>query len=757
MHIDPVILTGSLNPPQRDAVLHEGGPLVVFAGAGSGKTRVITHRVAHLVAERSVAPWNILAVTFTNKAAGEMRERLAQMLGGSVARDLWVGTFHATCARLLRRYAVEVGVKRDFTIYDDADQRAMIKRVLRDVGLDDKRFSPKVVAGQINRAKQEVLGPDEMIVGDYWDEHVQSVYRAYEKRMKAAGALDFGDLLYRLVLAIEGDEKLRRELSSRFRHLLVDEFQDTNQVQYRLVRAIAAEHQQVTVVGDDDQSIYRWRGADRRNILNFKNEFPSARIIKLEQNYRSTQRILRAANSVITRNLEREPKELWTENEEGPKITVIRCFDEREEAELIVRAVAELRASGRSLNDIALFYRIHAQSRVFEEALRAANVPYRVVGGVRFYDRAEIKDMLAYLRLVSNPGDDVSLLRIINVPARGIGKKSIETLLEAAARGGKGLYGALEEAAEGQGAAAKRFGAFLEIMKGLRARREAGEPLAALGYAAFKDSGYEDTLSEQDTAEADARRQNVQNFLGSMQELSEQNPELDLAGFLELVTLQTSADEQEGADERLTLMTVHAAKGLEFPVVLVAGMEERTFPFEREGEENPFEQLEEERRLAYVAFTRAEDRLFLTYASSRRLFRDRKACSPSRFLGELPREDVALVGASRPQPSVPSRSSGYGSSRYGGSGYGGSGYGRSGHGPGSRAPSRPATVPGDSYVDRSEGSDISGVRVGMRVQHRKFGRGRIVSVKPTVPPRVDVAFDDEPGVKTIQIDYLQPG
>ncbi len=451
MIIDPAALTGLLNAPQREAVLHEGGPLVVFAGAGSGKTRVITHRVAHLVCARGVAPWNILAVTFTNKAAAEMRERLTHLLGGAAARDLWVGTFHATCARLLRRYATEIGVKSTFTIYDEADQRAMIKRVLRDLALDEKRVTPKQVAAFIERCKQEVVGPDEVPVGDFQTEHLVTVYRAYEERMKAANALDFGDLLYRLVVAVEADEALRLELGRRFRHLLVDEFQDTNHVQYRLVRAIGAQHRQVTVVGDDDQSIYRWRGADRRNILGFKREFPDAHVVKLEQNYRSTQRIVRAAHAIIRQNVDREPKRLWTDNDEGAKIAIIRCRDERDEAALIAGAVGDLRAAGRSLSDIALFYRIHAQSRVIEEALRARNVPYKIVGGVRFYDRAEVKDLLAYLRLLANPDDDVSLLRIINVPARGIGKKSVELLLDEAARSGRGVWHALSRAAEREG------------------------------------------------------------------------------------------------------------------------------------------------------------------------------------------------------------------------------------------------------------------------------------------------------------------
>jgi DNA helicase-2/ATP-dependent DNA helicase PcrA len=568
--------------------------------------------------------------------------------------------------------------------------------------------------------------------------------------MKAANALDFGDLLYRLVVAVEGDEKLRLELQRRFRHLLVDEFQDTNHVQYRLVRAIAAEHRQVTVVGDDDQSIYRWRGADRRNILGFKREFPDAHIVKLEQNYRSTQRIVRAAHAIIRHNVEREPKRLWTDNDEGSKIAIIRCADERDEAALIAGAVSDLRSAGRALSEIALFYRIHAQSRVLEEALRARNVPYRIVGGVRFYDRAEVKDMLAYLRLLANPDDDVSLLRIINVPARGIGKKSIEQLLDDAARKGRGLWYALEAAAEEGTGPARRYREFLELMKGLKARLEAGEPLAAVGYAVYADSGYKDWLDEQDSAEADARHQNVQELLGSIQELSDQNPELDLDGFLELVTLQTDADGgDEGAQERLTLMTVHAAKGLEFPVVLVAGMEENTFPYVRQTEEQlepDWEQLEEERRLAYVAFTRARENLYLTFAAERRLFRERRPCKPSRFLLELPADDVRRVGM--PQAAAPSRGT-TAPVRRPMSPYGGA--------PMRTAPPEPRPSSSDTYVDRSEGTDLSGVRVGMRVRHAKFGRGKIVKIKPTEPPRVDVVFDDEPGVKTIQLHYLQPG
>jgi DNA helicase-2/ATP-dependent DNA helicase PcrA len=733
-----VELVAHLNAPQREAVLHEGGPLVVFAGAGSGKTRVITHRVANLVAERGVAPWNILAVTFTNRAAGEMRERLGHMLGGDKVRDVWVGTFHAVCARLLRRYAAEVGVKRDFTIYDDSDQRAMVKRVLRDLSLDEKRFPPKIVAGRINHAKQEVVRPEDMTPGNYWEEHVVQVYKTYEERMRAASALDFDDLIYRLVLAVEADEQLRGELARRFKHLLVDEFQDTNRVQYRLVRAIAAQHRQVTVVGDDDQSIYRWRGADRRNILGFKTEFPDAHVVKLEQNYRSTKRILRAAHSIIRRNVDREPKQLWTDNEDGAKVALIRCLDEREEAELVVRAVSEMRAAGAELTDMAVFYRIHSQSRVLEEALRAARVNYRIFGGVRFYDRAEVKDLLAYLRLAQNPSDDVSLLRVLNVPPRGIGKKSIEQLLDRAAAKGTGVWAALEEAAQEKSGPAKRFAEFLSVIAGIRKRVADGEKLPAIGYAAFVDTGYEAWLKEQDNAEADARKQNVEELLGSMQEQAEQDPELTLEGFLELVTLKTDVESSEGDARKLTLMTVHSAKGLEFPIVIVTGLEDGLFPFERETEveSDALEELEEERRLAYVALTRAREKLLLTYATSRRIYGRLKPGVRSRFLDELPAEDVQLVGGRSTPSRVPQRPA-----------YSGRSY---------EEPRSEPRRSNETYVDRSEGSDLDGLRVGMAVRHVKFGRGRVLRINPSVPPRVDVQFGAEWGVKTIQLDYLQP-
>ena len=730
---------GSLNSRQREAVVHEGGPLVVFAGAGSGKTRVITFRVANLIAKHDVAPWRILAVTFTNKAAGEMRERLLGLLGEQGAA-VQVGTFHATCARLLRRHGESVGLTKDFTIYDDQDQQALVKRVLRDLGLDQKRYQPKAMAGRINRAKQEVQSPAEMDTADPWSEVVRRVYTTYEERLQQANALDFGDLIYRTVRALESDEAFREAVVGRFSHVLVDEFQDTNHAQFRLVQLLSEGHRSLCVVGDDDQSIYRWRGADRRNILDFRASFPDATLVKLEQNYRSTQRILRAANAVIARNTDREPKELWTDNEEGDAILVVRTMDERDEARLVLRGVRELVAQGRSLSDVVVFYRTHAQSRVIEESLRSANVAYRIVGGMRFYDRAEVKDLLAYLRVMINPADDMSLLRIINTPTRGIGKTTITRLLDSAAEQGRTLSDLLDDdlaLAQFGSAARKRLSAFHGLMSGLRDVGASGAPLGEVGAELVNQSGYAEMLRHDDTPEADARFQNLQELVASMDEFEREHREATLADFLENVTLHTSADEEAGgalaggrstAGDRVTLMTVHAAKGLEFPVVMVTGLEEQVFPFKGIDPWEDPEELEEERRLAYVAFTRAKERLVLSFAAIRRIFGQQRVGIPSRFLTELPAEDIEWIGARSSSPSRPSMPE----------------------------PSR--RDPTDSYVDYSEGSDLSdleGLRRGVQVRHPKFGVGEVTEVMQGSPPRVSVHFPGW-GTRKIIASYLEP-
>jgi DNA helicase-2/ATP-dependent DNA helicase PcrA len=723
----------ALNPPQREAVTHATGPLVVFAGAGSGKTRVITHRIAYLIQNTGVSPWHILAVTFTNKAAMEMRHRVAQVLTLE-ADKLWVGTFHALCAKLLRIYSPHTEVHRDFVIYDDSDQRALVARILRDLKLDDRRYVPRQIAGHINHAKQEMIGPNEYIAKDYFTETVKRIYVTYEESLRRARALDFGDLIYRTVRALEGNDRLRADIQQRFVHVLVDEFQDTNHAQFRFVQAIASGHRNICVVGDDDQSIYRWRGADRRNILDFSRTFDDARVVKLEQNYRSTQRILRAADAVISRCLDREPKTLWTENDEGSEIVLVRCLDERDEARIVIQAIRELQHQGRSLSEIAVFYRIHAQSRVLEEALRAANLPYAIIGGMRFYERAEIKDILAYLRVIANPHDDVSLMRVINVPARGIGKTTMQHLLDFAAEQELSVWDAMariDEITQLNSGARRKLCDFTSLVKELHALH--AEPAGPLRLAneIVERTQYTKRLVEEDNAEADARLQNVQEFLGSIMDFEQDAESPTLNAFLELVTLQTS---DTGTNElsKLTLMTVHAAKGLEYPVVIVTGMEEGLFPYKGVEPGDDPEELEEERRLAYVAFTRAREQLVLTYAGQRRVFGQLRIGLLSRFAEEVPSTDVQLMGA----PSLADS---------------GIELGHSGDRCNMRASSR-----GQSYIDRSEG-DLPGEEKwqGSMVQHAKFGIGRVLEMTPGSPPKVTVVFPGW-GRKKIAATYLQP-
>ncbi len=747
-----------LNDPQREAVLHGDGPLVVFAGAGSGKTRVITHRIAHLIAERGVSPYRILAVTFTNKAAAEMRERLEVLVGHKVStrggiKSLQVGTFHSTCARLLRKHANDLGLDRGFSIYDDQDQRAMIKRVMTELNVNPKRIAAKAIQGAINHAKQEMVGPDDYVTeGDPFHEVIRRLYGTYEKHMRRANALDFGDLIYRMALGLEENTKLREELAGRFLHVLVDEFQDTNHAQLRLVRAFASGHGNLVVVGDDDQSIYGWRGADRRNILDFKQAYPQAVVIKLEQNYRSSQRILRVAHAVIARNVDREPKEMWTDNELGEPVFVVRTEDERDEARMVVRGIEELSGKGDSLDEVAVFYRTHAQSRVLEEALRQRNVPYRVVGGVRFYDRAEVKDLLAYLRVLVNPEDDVSVLRILNVPARGIGKTTAERLLNHASLHGTGVWQAIEQAddhARLNAGAKKKLRGFRELIERLRAKvpelvlnELAGEILEATGIVA--------KLKLDNNPESDARIQNLEELVGSMEEFlrdraGEQEGDPSVSDYLEEVTLATSADEDD-AREKVTLMTVHAAKGLEFDTVMVTGLEEGTFPMRGTEYGQDPDELEEERRLAYVAFTRARKQLILSYAQIRRLYGQVRPGNPSRFLEEMPREDVEWIGIA-PRGTAPTR-------------------GRSGAGYGGRAPiasdpwddvvapTSPVVESGESYVDYGEVG--AGVVRGMRVRHKKFGIGKVLSVDTMgMTPKVEVIFQSGEK-KRLALRFLQP-
>jgi DNA helicase-2/ATP-dependent DNA helicase PcrA len=788
----------SLNPPQREAVLHGTGPLVVFAGAGSGKTRVITYRIVRLVAELGVPADRILAVTFTNKAAAEMRTRILSLLsqaepgdeapagGFGGGRGPWIGTFHSICARLLRRYAEALGISPRFVIYDDTDQKAMVTRVLRDLGVDERRHPPREIMRFIEQQKQNLLRPGEGRARSAADEVGERVYEQYEQRMQQSGALDFNDLLTRTVYGLRESAQMRFDLERRWEHLLVDEFQDTNLVQLELVRILAGKHRNLCVVGDDDQSIYKWRGADRRNILDFRASFPDAQVIKLEQNYRSSGHILATAMAVISRNAEREPKNLFTQNPPGDKVRVVVCPDERDEARAVREAVRTLRDHGQGLAEMAVFYRTHAQSRVLEEELRAANIPYRVIGGQRFYERAEVKDVLAYLRVLANPNDDVSLLRIINTPARGIGKTTIDRVLEVAARRGIGVWDVitgpgLDEAA-GKAALGK-VAAFVQLIQKLTEQAASGMGPASLADEMLEHTGYLSALRDADSAEADGRIENVQELVAAMREFENEAETPTLDQYLELITLETNLDELDSS-EKLTLMTVHGSKGLEFPVVWVAGLEERLFPLSRDAFISE-EDLEEERRLAYVAFTRAEQRLFLSYACSRRLHGDMMLGLPSRFLKEIP--EAHMVPISRLPPEAPqarfgrpafgggaqqgfmgaSRSSppaDPGGARYeydqprGGFGAGRSSPqlawsgGRSAPPPAARGPSR---RPGESYIDRSEAEGLEGLREGGHVRHAKYGEGEVLSVEAGKPPRVTVRFAGW-GVKQILASYLEP-
>jgi len=773
----------TMNDPQVEATLHERGPLVVFAGAGSGKTRVIVHRIAHLVLDHGVPPWRILAVTFTNKAAGEMKERLDRLVPGA-SRDLAVGTFHSTCARLLRKYSKELGLSRDFAIYDDSDQKAMVSRVLKDMSFDEKRMPPKMVASIINNAKNEMQFPEDVPIAGLDGERIRSVFLEYEKRMKKANALDFGDLIYQMARALEANEELRTLLGNRFMHTLVDEFQDTNHAQFRLVRSLASIHRNLCVVGDDDQSIYRWRGADRRNILDFKRYFPDAQLVKLEQNYRSSKRILRVAYAVISKNKDREPKQLWTDNEEGAKVRVIRCGLERDEADLVVRAARELVNANKPLRSLAVFYRIHAQSRVLEEAMRAGRIPYRVVGGVRFYDRAEVKDLLAYLRLVANPEDDVSFLRVVNTPPRGIGKTTVDRLLDEAAKSGTGVWASAKRVAEDKPSAA--IARFVELIDGLREKAPAllGEDKSnpnTMGIAEFarlviEASGYKKALETENSAESDARLENLQSLVGSMQEFEDldgrdvtppregeggEAPGL-LTRFLEQVTLQSDTDES-GRDpkDQVTLMTVHAAKGLEFPQVFVVGLEEQLFPFRGLNEGDGPDELEEERRLAYVAFTRAEQSLTLTWATSRYVFGNLRLGQISRFLDELPPADIESKQeglSSRPFGDAPVGQRSFGGSfspsgSSNASNYGGGGQRSFDDSFNEERRSLRGIAP--VAVKPVPERVVEGFKKGMKVRHVRYGVGKVHSVEAGTPPTVTVDFPGH-GTKQIIAKYLEP-
>jgi DNA helicase-2/ATP-dependent DNA helicase PcrA len=747
-----------LNEPQAAAVAHTKGPLLVFAGAGSGKTRVITYRIANLVACERVPPWRILAVTFTNKAAGEMRARLQKLCGEEVARSLWVGTFHATCAKLLRVHGAAVGVQPNFVIYDAADQKAIVARVLKDMDLDERRYPPRAVLSHIHKHKQEGRGPDEAASHSYVDDVALKIFRAYEQRLRAANAVDFEDLILLVAKLLEGTEEGDR-IRRRYDYVLVDEFQDTNRTQYQFLKSLVRDHHNICVVGDDDQSIYRWRGADVRNIRGFRKDYADATVVKLEQNYRSSKRIVGAALGVIARSSEREPKELWTANDDGAPIRVVAARDERDEAAFVVDTVKAGRADGTDLREMAVFYRVHAQSRVLEEAMRAANMPYQIVGGTKFYERAEVKDALAYLRVLVNPASDVDLARIVNVPARGIGQTTIERLTAWATANDKSLFDSLARVSEVEdlgNAAKKKLASFRELLDGLRVQARDLGPAEVLS-SVLEGTGYVEALKKEDTAESDARVENLGELVGSMHdyeaEAAAAGEAPSLAGFLERVTLVSDVDSmQEGG--RVTLMTVHGAKGLEFDRVVLTGMEEEMFPY-KGIDPAEREELEEERRLAYVAITRARKELVMTHTQMRQIFGKTRWNRPSRFLGEMPAGVSVHVGTASMAAAA-----GAPSSRYVDREVEREAVARPWRHP-QAAPQASGPDPGGRYVDhdffddRTEEVTDMRLRRGARVRHDRFGEGQVVSVASVGEPAV-VAFFPGWGEKKILARFLKP-
>ena len=637
---DPIL--EGLNGPQREAVLANQGPVLILAGAGSGKTRALTRKIAYLVKREGVAPWEILAVTFTNKAAQEMRHRCGKLLGEDVEMP-WLGTFHRVGVRLLRRHGELVGVPDHFVIYDQSDQRAMAARCLKALKMD--KIRPQGLQAFIEDAKRRGLRPEELGAADSLpdDDRMLRLYRAYDAEMKKAGAVDFSDLLMLPLRMVQAHPEIASEYKRRWRFVLVDEFQDTNRIQYELLLATLNDEQRLCVVGDDDQSIYRWRGADVANILRFPERFPKATVIRLEQNYRSTERILDAASSMIARNTARHPKRLWTELGPGEHVVVRGTPTDLAEASFVVERAARLRREV-PLGEIAVFYRTNAQSRPFEDALRRASIPYRVVGGLRFYDRAEVKDLLAYLKVLMNPGDAVSLERIVNNPPRGIGATTVEAMRDYARTHQTTLWDATCALAQrGTGAQQKKLGPFLELMAGLQ---DLGRDASALTIAheALTRSGYLGRLESEDSAEADARIQNLQELLNAIEEFGQASADHRLASFLEQVALVTDLDTADWSGEALTLMTAHGAKGLEFDAVFVTGLEYGLWPHVNAMDEALG--VEEERRLAYVAMTRARKHLWLTHAGQRRRFGTLEAAMPSPLLDDLPPEAVLRKGPS---------------------------------------------------------------------------------------------------------------
>ena len=715
----------TLNKPQKEAVFHTEGPLLILAGAGSGKTRVLTHRIAYLIEEKGVNPWNILAITFTNKAAEEMRQRVDSLVGIG-AESIWVSTFHSMCVRILRRYIDRLGYDNRFTIYDTDDQKTLMKEVCRKTDIDTKRFKERMLLSVISSAKNEMILPEEFELnagGDFVQLKIAKVYKEYEAQMRANNALDFDDLLVKTVQLLETQPDVRENYQERFRYIMVDEYQDTNTVQFRLVSLLAGKYRNLCVVGDDDQSIYKFRGANIRNILDFEKEFSDAKVIKLEQNYRSVGNVLEVANSVIRNNKGRKEKTLWTDNEKGEKIR-LRQFDTAyDEAQFIAEDIKDETAQGANYSDHAVLYRTNAQSRLLEEKFVAMNIPYKIVGGINFYSRREIKDVLSYLKTIDNGKDDLAVRRIINVPKRGIGLTTINRIQESAAARGIGFYDALSapDLIPGIGRSASKLDSFAALIEYFKGRSEESG-VTDLLTEVIEKTGYTESLEADDPEELEARVQNIDELVSKAavyeESCSDRGERPTLSGFLEEVALVADIDSVAEDRNYVILMTLHSAKGLEFPHVYLAGMEDGLFPSYMSISGDDPEELEEERRLCYVGVTRAEEKLTLTCARMRLVRGERQYNSMSRFIKEMP---SALIDTGKREGGF-SQNVSLGEKRTYSSEV--SGYKRSAY---AQKPAFAAIQKGSGLMaKKSEGLSYG---VGDRVRHVKFGDGTVTDIK----------------------------
>ena len=746
------ILKG-LNDKQYEAVVNTEGPCLVIAGAGSGKTKVLTHKIAYLIGEKGAKPWDILAITFTNKAANEMKERIANLVGDD-AKDIWMGTFHSICVRILRRFIDRIGFDTSFIIFDTSDQRTLVKACMRDLAIDDKLFNDRSVLSEISNAKNEMLEPEQYTArsnGDFRKEKIATVYELYQKRLKENNAIDFDDIINYTIKILMENPDILEYYANKFKYVLVDEYQDTNKAQFTLVTLLASKHGNITVVGDNDQGIYSFRGADISNILNFERDFPGTKIIKLEQNYRCTGNILKAANSVIKNNEVKYKKELWTQNEEGNLPNVYQADNEYDEATYIVTQIEHLkREEYYKYSDFAILYRMNTQSRAIEDILRRENVPYKIVGGLKFYERKEIKDIIAYLRLIYNKSDNLSLRRIINEPKRGVGKTSIENIQKIADENGISMYEVIKNAEQyGLNRVYANTREFIEVMDDLMQKGQ-DMLISELIKETLNRTGYTKALELENTVEAESRIQNLEEFLTVAIEFEEESVDNGLSEFLEGITLTSDIDNMEDEEDSITLMTLHSAKGLEFPVVFLVGMEEGIFPGYKSVREE--RELEEERRLFYVGITRAKEYLYLTCAKRRTIFGSTSYNAISRFVKEIPKD--LLEGAEEVFGN--NKNDSFGDSQYKWE------YGQNNRSSvktykmddkgilAARSISSNNTVSfgrtADSFLsslnNQKKDVDVSKYEAGQRVYHKKFGEGIINSVEQEGDDvKVDINFD----------------